>query len=67
MMSRLIVLPFRVLRPDPETDFLGFSLPGRHCQLVIRPPIVDRALKPGGGSLRGRGSESADDSGRSAM
>ena len=24
--SRLIVLPFRLLRPDPETDFLGFSL-----------------------------------------
>jgi serine/threonine protein kinase/tetratricopeptide (TPR) repeat protein len=23
---RLIVLPFRLLRPDPETDFLGFSL-----------------------------------------
>jgi len=26
-MSRLIVLPFRVLRPDPKTDFLAFSLP----------------------------------------
>jgi TolB-like protein/tetratricopeptide (TPR) repeat protein len=26
-MTRLIVLPFRVLRPDPETDFLAFSLP----------------------------------------
>ena len=25
-MTRLIVLPFRVLRPDPETDFLAFSL-----------------------------------------
>ncbi len=25
--TRLIVLPFRVLRPDPETDFLAFSLP----------------------------------------
>ena len=24
---RLIVLPFRMLRPDPETDFLAFSLP----------------------------------------
>ena len=23
----LIVLPFRILRPDPETDFLAFSLP----------------------------------------
>ena len=27
VMSRLIVLPFRVFRPDPETDFLAFGLP----------------------------------------
>ena len=26
-MTRLIALPFRVLRPDAETDFLAFSLP----------------------------------------
>lgn len=26
-LTRLIVLPFRVLRPDPETDFLAVSLP----------------------------------------
>jgi TolB-like protein len=26
-ISRLIVLPFRVLRPDPEVDFLAHSLP----------------------------------------
>ncbi|MBZ5595756.1 MAG: protein kinase [Acidobacteriia bacterium] len=26
-MTRLIVLPFRILRPDAETDFLAFSLP----------------------------------------
>src|SRR4029434_5655973 len=26
-MRRLIVLPFRVLRPDPEVDFLSASLP----------------------------------------
>jgi eukaryotic-like serine/threonine-protein kinase len=25
-LSRLIVLPFRLFRPDPEIDFLGFSL-----------------------------------------
>jgi serine/threonine protein kinase/tetratricopeptide (TPR) repeat protein len=25
--TRLVVLPFRALRPDPETDFLAFSLP----------------------------------------
>ncbi len=26
-LTRLVVLPFRNLRPDPETDFLAFSLP----------------------------------------
>jgi TolB-like protein len=26
-LTRLIVLAFRLLRPDPEIDFLGFSLP----------------------------------------
>ena len=26
-LMRIVVLPFRVLRPDPETDFLAFSLP----------------------------------------
>src|SRR5216117_1868481 len=26
-LTRLVVLPFRVLRPDPESDFLSFSLP----------------------------------------
>jgi serine/threonine protein kinase/tetratricopeptide (TPR) repeat protein len=26
-MTRLVALPFRVLRPDAETDFLAFSLP----------------------------------------
>jgi non-specific serine/threonine protein kinase len=26
LMTRLIALPFRVLRPDPETDFLAFGL-----------------------------------------
>jgi TolB-like protein len=26
-MRRLIVLPFRILRPDADTDFLAFSLP----------------------------------------
>jgi len=25
-LTRLVVLPFRVLRPDPETDFLGLAL-----------------------------------------
>jgi serine/threonine protein kinase/tetratricopeptide (TPR) repeat protein len=27
VLTRLVVLPFRALRPDPESDFLAFSLP----------------------------------------
>ena len=26
-LTRIVVLPFRALRPDPESDFLAFSLP----------------------------------------
>jgi eukaryotic-like serine/threonine-protein kinase len=26
-VTRLIVLPFRILRPDPETDFLAYAVP----------------------------------------
>ena len=26
-LTRLMILPFRVLRPDPDTDFLAFSIP----------------------------------------
>jgi serine/threonine protein kinase/tetratricopeptide (TPR) repeat protein len=26
-LTRVVVLPFRALRPDPDTDFLAFSLP----------------------------------------
>ena len=26
-LTRVVVLPFRVLRPDPDTDFLAYSLP----------------------------------------
>jgi serine/threonine protein kinase/tetratricopeptide (TPR) repeat protein len=42
-LTRLVVLPFRVLRSDPETDFLAFSLPdaistslSRFGSLVVR-------------------------------
>jgi TolB-like protein len=42
-LTRLVVLPFRVLRPDPETDFLAFSLPDAiatslsgHGALIVR-------------------------------
>ena len=46
-VTRLIVLPLRVLRADPETDFLAFSLPDAIASslsgldsLVVRSSIV---------------------------
>ena len=46
-VTRLIVLPLRVLRPDPETDFLAFSLPDAIAgslsgldSLVVRSSVV---------------------------
>jgi non-specific serine/threonine protein kinase len=46
-LQRLIVLPFRVLRPDPDTDFLAFSLPDAITQslsgidtLVVRSSLA---------------------------
>ena len=46
-VTRLIVLPLRVLRPDPETDFLAFSLPDAVANslsgldsLVVRSSVV---------------------------
>jgi serine/threonine protein kinase len=45
--TRLLVLPFRILRPDDETDFLAFSLPdavtsslSRLDSLIVRSSIV---------------------------
>jgi eukaryotic-like serine/threonine-protein kinase len=46
-LTRLVVLPFRILRKDPETDFLAFSLPdaiatslSRIASLVVRSSAV---------------------------
>jgi serine/threonine-protein kinase len=46
-LTRLVVLPFRVLRSDPETDFLAFSLPDAiatslsgHGSLIVRSSAV---------------------------
>ena len=46
-LTRLVVLPFRVLRPDPETDFLAFSLPDAiatslsgNPSLIVRSSVV---------------------------
>ena len=53
VLTRLVVLPFRVLRPDPETDFLAFSLPdaiatslSRNPSLIVRSSAV--AARVGG-------------------
>jgi len=43
-VRRLMVLPFRVLRPDPETDFLAFSLPDAiTCNLAGLHSLVVRS------------------------
>ncbi len=39
-LTRLVVLPFRVLRPDPETDFLAFSLPDAIATSLSGNPSV---------------------------
>jgi eukaryotic-like serine/threonine-protein kinase len=39
-LTRLVVLPFRVLRPDPETDFLAFSLPDAIATSLTRSPSL---------------------------
>ena len=51
-MTRLIVLPFRMLRPDPEIDFLSFSLAdaitdslGSLTSLVVRSSVAAARFK----------------------
>ena len=45
-ITRLIALPFRVLRPDPETDFLAFSLADAvtTSQSHLDSPVVRASL-----------------------
>jgi len=50
-ITRLIALPFRILRADPETDFLAFSLPDAITtwlsgldSLIVRSSIVASRL-----------------------
>jgi TolB-like protein len=48
--TRLIVLPFRILRPDPETDFLAFSLADAvTSSLSTLQPLVVRSSAAAGG------------------
>ena len=58
-MTRLIVLPFRILRSDPETDFLAFSLPDAVTSslsgldsLIVRSSIVASRFAGGAQDLR---------------
>jgi TolB-like protein len=58
-VTRLIVLPFRMLRPDPETDFLAFSLPDALTtslsalkSLVVRSSLVASRFSGGGHDLK---------------
>ncbi len=49
-LTRLVVLPFRALRPDPDTDFLAFSLPDAiSTSLAGRDSLIVRSS---GGAAR---------------
>jgi DNA-binding winged helix-turn-helix (wHTH) protein/tetratricopeptide (TPR) repeat protein len=62
-VTRLIVLPFRMLRPDPEIDFLAFSLPDAVtsslsglASLVVRSSMAaSRFAAAGAGTGAGMG------------
>lgn len=58
-LTRLIVLPFRMLRPDPQTDFLAFSLPDALTtslsglkSLVVRSSLVALRFSAGTHDLK---------------
>jgi serine/threonine protein kinase/tetratricopeptide (TPR) repeat protein len=58
-MTRLVALPFRVLRPDPDTDFLAFSLPDAITSslagtpnLLVRSSAAAARFDPGAPDLR---------------
>jgi len=59
IISRLMVLPFRMLRPDPETDFLAFSLPDALTtsltglkSLVVRSSLAASRFSSGAQDLK---------------
>jgi TolB-like protein len=63
---RLVVLPFKVLRPDPEVDFLAFSLPDAITvslsaleSLTVRSSLAAARFSEGPLDLRALGSELA--------
>ena len=59
VVTRLIILPFRMLRPDPENDFLAFSLPDALTtslsmlkSLVVRSSLVASRFSGGAPDLK---------------
>jgi eukaryotic-like serine/threonine-protein kinase len=63
-LTRLVVLPFRVLRPDEDTDFLAFSLPDAIttsltgvASLVLRSSVVAARFASGAPDLRALAAE----------
>jgi serine/threonine protein kinase/tetratricopeptide (TPR) repeat protein len=64
--KRLVVLPFRVLRPDPDVDFLAFSLPDAITvslsaldSLTVRSSLAAARFADGALDLRALASELA--------
>src|SRR5688572_23352801 len=58
-MTRLVVLPFRLLRPDTDTEFLAFSLPdaitaslSAHDGISVRSPLAASRFVSSGPDLR---------------
>jgi non-specific serine/threonine protein kinase len=67
-MNRLIVLPLRILRSDPETDYLAFSLPDAItsslvgvASLVVRSSLVASRFADDAPDLRAIASEAEVD------
>jgi DNA-binding winged helix-turn-helix (wHTH) protein len=58
-VARLIVLPFRMLRPDPETDFLAFSLPDAVATSLsgLKSLVVRRVGPQAAGPAHGKPAE----------
>ena len=63
-LTRLVVLPFRVLRPDAETDFLAFSLPDAiatslsgNAGLIVRSSAVAARFATGTPDLKALAAE----------
>ena len=66
--TRLMVLPFRMLRPDPSIDFLAFSLPDAITvslsgleSLVVRSSLAASQYSPDQADLRALASEAGVD------